>query len=354
MNNGDFYEKIYSHPDGRTLPVSGSIELTARCNLNCVHCYINHPEMCQTTLGKELTCGEICALVDQIAEAGCLKLTLTGGEALLRNDFVSILRHVKDQGIIPTLFTNGTLITPSLADAFYDLAFSAVEITIPGATPETFDAITRVPGSHRKCLQGVELLRARGISVRLKTTVTTMNKSEIPVIQKFAQELGVEFRFDTRIMPRIDGSLQPCSYRLSPAEIVELDAIREGEAPDDETQGPAPGQQGHDSVYRCYSVIRHSFWIDSFGNLSLCHTSRDPCLSLREHSFAAARKELISMILSMKPSGTNGCAGCDLKSICENCAALSLLELGDRESPVPFCCETAQLRALARQGAARA
>ncbi|GAI49460.1 unnamed protein product, partial [marine sediment metagenome] len=70
----------------------------------------------QDAIEKELTCKEIFSIFDQIAEAGCLWLLLTGGDPLLRQDFLEIYTYAKKKGFLISLFTNGTLITPRIAD----------------------------------------------------------------------------------------------------------------------------------------------------------------------------------------------------------------------------------------------
>ena len=87
MNYGEFSKLLQSRAIEKRLPVTGSFDLTSRCNLRCVHCYIQG-----TYWGNELTCSEICGILDQVAEEGCLWLVLTGGEPLTRPDFLNIWR----------------------------------------------------------------------------------------------------------------------------------------------------------------------------------------------------------------------------------------------------------------------
>ena len=128
LNRGLFNER---------LPISGSIELTFRCNLRCVHCYCNLPQNDRQAIETELETDEVYRLLDQIAEAGCLWLLITGGEPFLRDDFLDIYTYAKKKGFITTLFTNGTLLNKDLADALVEWPPFLVEITLYGATRET-------------------------------------------------------------------------------------------------------------------------------------------------------------------------------------------------------------------------
>ena len=135
----DFSKRLHEKVAGQRIPINGSLELTFRCNLRCVHCYAAHGH--QGIPGKqELTFAEICGILDQIVDEGCLWLLLTGGEPLLRPDFLDIYTYAKRKGLLVTLFTNGTLITPRIADYLADWRPLKVEITLYGRTQETYEA----------------------------------------------------------------------------------------------------------------------------------------------------------------------------------------------------------------------
>ena len=120
MSYSQFGERLNRRVLTERLPISGSIELTFRCNLRCVHCYCNLPMNDPEAIEMELGVDELYQILDQIAEAGCLWLLITGGEPLLRNDFLDIYIYAKKKGFITTLFTNGTLLSPELADALVE------------------------------------------------------------------------------------------------------------------------------------------------------------------------------------------------------------------------------------------
>ena len=145
-----FAERLNREILAKRIPLTGSIELTHRCNLRCVHCYCNLPAGERKAMSRELTTEEVLDIYDQIAEAGCLWLLITGGEPLLRKDFREALAGAKQRGFILTLFTNGTLITPETADFLTEWRPYSIEITLYGATRETYEKITGVPALLRK------------------------------------------------------------------------------------------------------------------------------------------------------------------------------------------------------------
>ena len=100
------------------VPYYGGFELTNRCNLRCVHCYIGPARYSSDSERNEMKKEKILALLDELRDAGCLHFLITGGEPLLRADFRDIYEHAKRIGMIVTVFTNGTLITREVLDSF--------------------------------------------------------------------------------------------------------------------------------------------------------------------------------------------------------------------------------------------
>ena len=147
LNYAAFSQRLHESVAGERIPICGSVEVTARCNLRCAHCFINLPANDRRAQAQELAGSEWRAFLDQIVDAGCLWLLLTGGEPFLRPDFLDIYTHAKKNGLLITLFTNGTLITEREADHLAEWRPFAIEITLYGRTQETYERVTGVPGS---------------------------------------------------------------------------------------------------------------------------------------------------------------------------------------------------------------
>ncbi len=208
----------------RRVPLGGTLELTHRCNNRCRHCFNNLRSDDAPALGRELSTREVARILDEAAALGCVWVLLTGGETLLRPDFRDIYDHARGLGLLVTLFTNGTLVTPELADHLDRQRPFSVEITLYGATRETYERVTANPGSYDACLRGIRLLRERGLPLKLKSTVSTLNRHEIAAMKRLAEDdLGLPFRFDALLNPRCDGRPGPLALRLTAEEVVALD-----------------------------------------------------------------------------------------------------------------------------------
>ena len=142
----------------------------------------------------------------------------------MRKDFLEIYTYAKQKGFLITLFTNGTMINEKIADYLAEWPPFAIEITLYGRTRETYEKLTMIPGSYDRCLRGIELLKERKLPLKLKTVATSINKHEVMAMRRFAEEeLGVEFKMDGQINPRIDCSQSPLAVQLAPEEVVALD-----------------------------------------------------------------------------------------------------------------------------------
>ena len=224
LSYGAFSADLHQRQSGKRAPMQVSIEVTRRCPLECQHCYNNLPMGDQAARSREMTTEEHFKMLDELVEMGCFWLLYTGGEIFARKDFLEIYTYAKKKGFLITLFTNGTLITEKIADYLVEWPPFAIEITLYGRTRETYEALTQIPGSYDRCLRGIKLLRERGLPLKLKTVATSINKHEVSAMRQFAEEeLGVEFKMDGQINPRIDCSQSPLAVRLSPEEVVALD-----------------------------------------------------------------------------------------------------------------------------------
>jgi radical SAM protein with 4Fe4S-binding SPASM domain len=350
LSYGAWSSGIHGRARGQRLPINATLEVTHRCPLECAHCYNNLPVGDRDARARELSTDELRRVIDQLADAGALWLLFTGGEIFARADFLELYKHAKSRGFLITLFTNGTQITEAIADTLVEWPPFAVEITLYGATRETYERVTRVPGSFDRCLRGIRLLKERGVPLSIKTVALSLNHHEIGDMQRFAQdELGVAFKFDGMINARIDCSQSPLSVRLAPAELVELDLAdprRAAEwakliAPAAEAAAPPASR----TLYNCGGGTS-SMAVDPEGKMRICVLSQRDGADVRAGSVEEAWQAL-GEVRARPVTRATKCTACRLRQVCSTCAATSDLEHGDSEAPVDYFCEVAHLRALA-------
>jgi len=345
---GQFSRRLRDKAAAQSIPLAGSIEVTNRCNLRCTHCYINLTAGDCSALEMELTYQELCNLFDQIVDEGCLWLLLTGGEPFVRPDFLDIYTYAKKKGLLITLFTNGTTITPHIADYLAEWRPFSTEITLYGRTRETYEGITGVPGSYERCMKGIELLLERKIPLKLKSMVLTLNKHELWDMKSYAKELGVDFRFDPALNMRLDGDKNPADFRIPPQEVVALYLADETlsklwrELYDEFSEPTYP-----EYIYQCGAGVI-TFHVDFCGQLSACIMSRKPSYDLRSGAtFHEGWRDFMPRVRTQRWSKETPCKNCELITLCDQCPGFAQIETGDQEEPVEYLCQIAHLRAKA-------
>lgn len=326
-------------------PLSTMIELTERCNLRCVHCYINQPANDPFQKQNELTAEQFKVILDKITKAGTLYVCLTGGEIFLRDDFEEIYIHAVKNGLLVSLFTNATLITPRIADTLAAYRPALVDITLYGATRETYERVTGVKGAYDACMRGIGLLRERGIKLGLKTVVLTLNQHELAQMKAFASEIGTQFRYDGNIWPRLDGSQKPREYQISELDLLALDFddVERNDAWMEQARMAANENLRAEYVYACGAGMR-SYGINSRGEMSICGMVQTTRYNLLEREFAEIWEQIGKQRLQ-KRQKSSLCQTCGLGGLCVVCPGLSQAANGDDESPEEVVCRLAHLRA---------
>ncbi|MFC1836790.1 radical SAM protein [Thermodesulfobacteriota bacterium] len=310
------------------VPKDANLELTYRCNLKCVHCYLE-----EDTTG-ELTTDEVCSIIDQLADAGTIEICFTGGEALLREDFFTLVARARQRHMAVSLITNGTLIDKSVVDLFKGYHFASVLISLYGVTAETHDSVTRVEGSFAKTFRAIHLLRDHGLKVQIKTPIMKQNADEVALVSDFCDEIGAALQIGPVIGPTTKGSRRPLQYRLSDEELeryVKWD-IASGRVP-----------RGY--VGMCNA---------GFSNVSIsAHGKVYPCIVLRREAGDLRRQSLAEIwngsatlrsMRAVQPQDFRECDQCEHLHDCSRCPGQSHEEEGDMFLPLKEACRITRLR----------
>ena len=338
----EFQESIAKKRKG--FPNEGQWELTFRCNYRCQHCYIPPEELAGKIKEKELTTEEVCRILDQLHEAGVLYLTFTGGDPLLRRDFIDIYLYAKRLAFFIVVFTNGSLVTEKIAQTFQRHPPFRVEISLYGITKETYETVTQIPGSFERAMAGIRRLVERKIPLTLKTPGLTLSYHEILEIKAFAHSLGAHFIFDSDITPRLDGNKTPLAFRLSPEQIIDIE-YRDSEMRQEwqfrfekECGSMSPSS---DLVFPC-SVGKRTFYIGPDGSLTHCNYVRSPSYDLRHYPVQEAFEKLETHLRQFRqPESPHHCGS---PKQCMRCPGRALLEEKDPTQAVDYFCEVTEKR----------
>lgn len=339
-DTGEFLSVLNDRVCSERIPLCGSIDLTNRCNLECVHCYLRGRGD-----GEEMSTAEVTGYIDQAVDAGCLFLLLTGGEPLARKDFRKIYEHAKRAGLLVSIFTNGTLIDEKMADFLAGFPPHTVEISIYGSRPGVHDGITGVTGSFEQTMRGCRLLKERGIDVSLKTILMTLNRDEMEGLLDIASVYGVRFRADGAIFPRLNGDRSPLGLRLKPEEVVEREfMIPQRREHWRQFMAKVGGLEPAESLYDCGAGVS-CFHITAAGRLQPCIMAQKPGYELAGQDFADAWREMA--VISERQAGSDyPCSDCERRLLCDSCPGFFGLETGDEGIYSEYVCNIAKERSM--------
>jgi radical SAM protein with 4Fe4S-binding SPASM domain len=242
------------------------------------------------------------------------------------------------------------MVTEKIADLLDEYRPEGVEISLYGMSRETYEKVTGVPGSFDKCLEGIERLVKRKIPLLIKTMALTWNQHEIAAMEAYAANLGLNFKFDGLLNPRVDcGANRNGELQLDPEQMLALD-LRSPERVAEFTEFcaqfvPAPEEEiDNEHVYTC-GAGETSFTVDPYGRLQMCQLSRRSFWDLKQGSFAEGWNEFFPMLRARTWQTNAVCRKCNLMSLCGSCPGAAEMEHGDIEAMVAGFCEIAHLRA---------
>lgn len=312
----------------RRIPFNTVFELTSRCNLSCVHCYQSRGTR------DGLTGAAVRSILEQLKEAGCLKLIFTGGEPTLRKDFRDIYREAHEMGFAVTLYTNGTLLgreTRSLLAARPPLA---VEVSLYGAAPETHDRVTGKHGSFDAAVHNLRRMSEDGLPVVVKTVVMTLNYREQGRLRSLAEDLGAPLRSTFRIFAPADRDRSVVSLRLPEGDIRDLAS----------KTSPDPLRAEENETEPQESFLCHagsdSCCVGSDGDVFPCTVLRWRCGNLKTQSFHEIwnASPVLARWRAVTERDYPSCLACAFRDRCRFCPGMGFMEHGNALVPSQELC----------------
>ena len=350
--------KLWKKIKSKKRLISFDLEITARCNNNCRHCYINLPADDRKAQDNELSYDKIKKIIDEAVSLGAIWCLITGGEPLLRKDFFDIYLYLKKKGLLVSVFTNGTLITKKHMEFFKKYPPRDIEITVYGVTQKTYEKVTRVPGSFNAFINGLNLLLEYDIKVRFKAMALRSNIDELSEISRFCRERTKDFfRFDPFLHLRFDRDQKRNeeikSERLSPEEITAIEkrdperfkALEKG---CDKLIMPERARTSCNHLFHC-GAGNGSFAVSCDGFFRLCSSlwHRDCIYDLKKGNLNMAWEDFIPKVRNMrshKEEFLEKCRKCQIINLCMWCPGRADLETGEMDSFIEYFCKIAHAR----------
>ncbi|MDA3788137.1 MAG: radical SAM protein [Desulfobacula sp.] len=334
-----------------------TLELTARCNNNCIHCYNNLPPDDPHAINNELSTKELKEIIDQAVDLGVLWVCITGGEALLRDDFFDLYKYIKKKGLIVSVFTNATLISKDHIKLFKKYPPRDIEVTVYGLSEKKYTRVART-NNYFIFIDGLEKLIKASMPVSLKATIMKSNFKHLKEITEFCRNKSYKnFRFDPFLVLRTDKNKKRnqdiINQRLSVEEIITLEqedsmrmeAVKKECARMDEEIVLGDTTE---KLFQCGAGLS-SCMIDCNGFFRLCGSLvNDKCIyDLKKGSLKKAWEEFVPGILNLQSENKiylDKCGKCSIIDLCTWCPAKADLETNKLDGYSQYFCSIASKR----------
>ena len=348
-------DRLISRTVEKHRPLSVHFDLTYRCNERCVHCYLDHDDQ------GELTTAECLQVLDDLASSGALFLTFSGGEIFLRPDLYEILAAARSLHFDISLKTNALLVTPERAARLGELGVRRVQISVYSDIPAVHDAITKVPGSLRRTLAAIPILLQHGLQVKLACPLMRENLLAYRGVMALAEKLGVPYILDLTITPMMDGSSGPLAHRASVSSL--LPVLRDARLQACKPQ-PTSATARPESVWPLGSAVssgiespayqdlpcsagHNSCYISPYGDVFPCVQLPQAAGNLRREKFDDIwyHAPQLERLRAIRESQLPICSRCEIRSYCERCPGLALMEGGNLLGAYERACALAEEKA---------
>lgn len=304
------------------------VELTYKCNIRCVHCYAEAPS--RTHSRAEFTVEELAKLMDDLKDAGCLILGLTGGEPLTRPDLSDILQEAAKRHFSIRLLTNGTALNPKIVADLQQLPVRSVEVSVFASSPSEHDSVAGVPGAYEKTMRGIRLLTDAGVKTCLRHVVVGRNAQWSHELRAMAETLGATYLNTCGFLhPSVYGSRHFMNL-LPPIEDIKQLV----------TSGIIPVPYGPEDC----SPARLRCAVTPFGDVKPCELLPITFGNVKqEHIIRIWQSEAMNEFRKEARKKDPDCVGCTASQQCLRCPAGSYLATGSLTKPIPFVCNLAEI-----------
>ncbi|MCO5142161.1 MAG: radical SAM protein [Oligoflexia bacterium] len=335
----DFSAQINDKSFSNKIPTHGHFELTFKCAMACDFCYCSCYTSSEHTK-REIKTDEAISILRKVIDDGCLWLTFSGGDPFIRKDFRKIYDYAYERGVIISIFCSGLIFTDEWIDHLVKTKPLKIEMPFYGTTEKTFDAVSGKPGAYKTYMKNLKKLLQSELPIKLKTKITKKNISEVFLIKQFIEkELQLEFHPNYFLYPKLDGTKEHLSHRLSPIEIEGLERSFSFEQCDSNSSAIAEpiDSEINDKLFNCAAGV-NSFYINPYGEMNFCTYVREFNYNLLNGSLVEGIDNIATKLFSMKKEDTN-CLSCNISSTCQNCPGHAVLETGSLKGKSDYLCE---------------
>lgn len=320
-----FYKAIWEKAFADAIPISGTFELTPRCNFNCRMCYVhlNHSEIYK--YGNEMTAKEWIRVAEEAKKAGTTWLCITGGEPLMHPEFEIIWKELTQMGFFITLQTNASLLTK------YENLFSAspprmCKVTLYGSDDDTYQKVCQVEKGFTRTASGIQMLKEMKIPIEVVSTIIKQNLNDVEKIIQYVDKNHLRWtpNINVRVADRgVHVDME--NLRISNPRINDFQTEKKQYSKDKSNKKPC-------TYCRDFRI---GYWIVWNGYMRFCSFMNGPNIEVRHEPFDKCWKKLVKFQESLE--WPNECKDCEYQKNCQRCAALFDIEHEKLKINVELC-----------------
>lgn len=219
QNSVDIEQAVSQTFANKRILFSALFETTYKCNERCQHCYVD--SSCHEHR-KEVSTYEMKKIVDNLHRANVGEITFSGGEFFTRTDAVEIIEYASQKDFLINIFSNGTLLNSEKILRIAKCNIRSYQTSLYGATAETHDKITGIPGSFEKTICVLDTFDSLGVSTCIKTTMMNNNAYEYEDLIQLCKDLNSEIQVGLSIMPTMLKNNSNAKFRLNNEELLKI------------------------------------------------------------------------------------------------------------------------------------
>jgi nif11-class peptide radical SAM maturase 3 len=332
-------------------------EITLKCNLACQHCGSRAGD----SRTNELSTSEALDLVKQLAEVGITEVTLIGGEAFMRSDWLEIARAVTDADMICGMTTGGFGISLETAHRMKEAGIKVVSVSVDGLEA-THDRLRGKPGSWQWAFKTMSHLKEAGIPFGCNTQINRLSAPEFPSIYEHIRDAGI-FAWQIQLTVPMGNAADNHDILLQPHELLDVYPMIARVATKANEEGVKVQPGNNIGYYGPYERLLRggdawSFWQGCSAGLSALGIEADGAIkgcpslpttaytggNIRDYSLRTIVEETEELRFNLgagTPQGTEHlwgfCKTCEFAELCRGGCSWTAHVFFDKRGNNPYC-----------------
>lgn len=210
----DFFEEYFK---GEPQLTNLHIEITSKCNERCVHCYIPHDNKVNS-----MDSNMLFNILDQCRDMNVLNITISGGEPMLHNSFIDVLKKCNEYNFSVNLLSNLTLLDDEILEEMKRNQLLSVQVSLYSMDAKVHDSITQVEGSYVKTKNAILKLIENNIPLQVSCPILKQNINNYSDVINWGEKQNINIGSDYVIIASYNHEKENLNNRLNIEDIESI------------------------------------------------------------------------------------------------------------------------------------